>query len=71
MTDSELFTLISKLVKYIRAFIELKKIYATITKNPYNIGIYQMIKISSILRCVYVIYRNQDMVVFYLYNYIE
>ncbi len=51
--------------------IEIEKMYVLIAKNPRNLGAYQIIEISSILRGTHVVPRDQDKVVFYINNYID
>ena len=51
--------------------IELEKMRALTIKNPYNLGIYRMIKILSVLCNAHVVLRDQDKFVFYVNNYIN
>ncbi len=51
--------------------IELEKMHALITENPYNLDTYWIIEISLVLRSTYVVLRDQDKVVFYINNSID
>ena len=51
--------------------IELKKMRALTIKNPYNLGVYRIIEISSILRSAYMAPRDQDKFMFYVNNFID
>ncbi len=44
---------------------------ALIAENSCNLSAYQIIEISLVLYSAYVVSRDQDMVVFYINNYIN
>ena len=45
--------------------------HAWTVKNLCNLGTYQMIKISSVLRNTHIVPKDQDKFVFYIDNYID
>lgn len=51
--------------------IELKQIYALTTNNPHNLNAQLIIEISLVLQSAHVIFKAQNMVVFYINNYID
>ncbi len=55
----------------IHGIIELKKMHTLIAENPHNLVAHRIIEISSVLRSVHVVPRDQDKVVFYVNNYIN
>ncbi len=58
-------------VHEIYGMIQLEKMCASIAKNPHNLGVHQIIEISSVLYSAHVVPRDQDKVVFYVNNYID
>lgn len=51
--------------------IKFEKMRALTAENPYNLGAYQIIEIFLVLSIVYLIPRNQNKIIFYVYNYID
>ena len=51
--------------------VELEKMHALIAKNFHNFDTYWIIKIFLVLRSVYMVFRDQDKVIFYINNYIN
>ena len=51
--------------------IELEKMCTLTAKYPYNFGAYCIIQISLILHSTYIVFRDQEKIVFYVNNYID
>ncbi len=51
--------------------IELEKMRTLIVKNPRNLNTHRIIEISLVLCNAHMVPRNEDMVVFYVNNYID
>ncbi len=60
-----------KQVHEIYGMVELEKMCTSTTKNPYNLGTHHILEISSILRNVHVIPKDQERIVFFVNNYID
>lgn len=50
--------------------IKLEEMYASTIKNPHKFGTHQIIEILMVLHSTYMILRDQNMIVFYVSNYI-
>ena len=51
--------------------IEFEKMHASTAENSHNLGVHRIIQISLVLRNTYVIFMEQDSILFYLNNYID
>ena len=51
--------------------VELDKWHASTAENPRNLGAHCIIEVSLVLRSAHVVLRDQDMMVFYVKNYID
>ena len=60
-----------KQVYEIYYMIEFKKIPTSTTKNPFDLSVYQIIEIFSILCSTYFVSRDQNKVVSFVNNYIN
>lgn len=61
----------NKQINKIYGMIEFEKMHALTAENPHNLGAHQIIEMSWVLRNTHIISRNQDIVVFYINNYID
>lgn len=51
--------------------IKFKKWRNLTAKHPHNFDAYFIVKISSILRNIYIVSRDQEKIEFYVNNYID
>ncbi len=58
-------------VHEIYGIIELEKIHTSTAEHSRNLDTYRIVEISSILCSAYVVPRDQEMIVFYINNYID
>ena len=58
-------------IDQIHGIVEFDKWHVSTAKNPRNLGAHCIIKISSIMHSAHVVPRDQDMIIFYVINYID